>query len=190
MPKLLKIWLAVGGLVLIAVVVFAVRFVMYPTKDYQNEGPSMEPTLFANQPFTAGPSSDIERGDIVVYHSPGDRVDNVKRVVAIGGDHVRIEPGCTLEVGGATLTREAVECPEGDYLGTSEDERRCFREGGAASASRVILDSGSGCRPTDLEVPSGHVFVLGDHRDRSNDSSNPHVGAIPVEQVVGVVELD
>lgn len=36
-------------------------------------------------------------------------------------------------------------------------------------------------------VPDGHVFLLGDHRDRSNDSRNPRIGLVPVSRLKGRV---
>jgi hypothetical protein len=34
-------------------------------------------------------------------------------------------------------------------------------------------------------VPNSHVYVMGDHRDRSNDSRNPAVGMIPLDMIKG-----
>jgi signal peptidase I len=34
-------------------------------------------------------------------------------------------------------------------------------------------------------VPEKHVFVMGDHRDMSNDSRNPDLGAIPLSRIKG-----
>ncbi len=36
-----------------------------------------------------------------------------------------------------------------------------------------------------VTVPEGHVFVRGDHRDRSNDSTNPRIGPVPISRVKG-----
>jgi signal peptidase I len=90
--------------------------------------------------------------------------DLVKRVIGVGGDHVRC---CSTDgrivLNGVPLTEPYVK--PGD---TSDDVR------------------------FDVTVPEGRIFVMGDNRNASADSRyhlNDNQGTVPVDNVVGRVVL-
>lgn len=96
---------------------------------------------------------DVERGEIIVFLSPhespqngGDRIDLIKRVVAVGGDTIEIRAK-KLFVNGEPV----------------QDEHANF------------LDPRRGNVPTrddfgPVRVPPGKLFMMGDNRDQSHDS--------------------
>lgn len=110
------------------------------------DGSSMQNTLQDGQHLLI---SDLfyeaERGDIVVLQSSDISIKTpiVKRIIALGGDRVKMENG-TVYVNGKALTENYVL--EGCHF------------------SSVPMDF------PEITVSEGHVFVLGDHRDRSSDS--------------------
>ena len=83
----------------------------------------------------------IQRGDIVVFRYPRDPSKSyIKRVIGVAGDRVRIEDGQVF------LNDRPIE---EDYVPRDfADQRSC----------------------PELTVPSESFFVLGDHRNMSNDS--------------------
>ncbi len=84
----------------------------------------------------------VRRGDIVSFQAPGDAsVRFLKRVVALGGDHIAIRDDVLY------VNSSPVDEPYVRHLGRG---RREFM------AERV--------------VPAGQVFVMGDNRDTSSDS--------------------
>ncbi len=98
-----------------------------------------------------------ERGDIIVFedHSTGNNAPLIKRVIAIEGDTVEIV-GQSVYVNGDRLIE--------DY---------------------VFIDYTYYQEPIKVLVPEGEVFVLGDHRNNSQDSRI--FGTVDVDSILGKV---
>lgn len=111
----------------------------------------------------------LRRGEIIVFRSPlSPKEDLTKRVIAIAGD--------TVELRDKTVFLNGTEAVEGYARHTRSSEK-------------LVGDS---LGP--LTVPPGSLFVLGDNRDESNDSSvwkDPKTGSpapfIHAADVRGVV---
>lgn len=151
-------------------------------RSFNVSGPSMESTLFTNDrlivnrlPVTWSQMRNQdyipERGQIIVFKNPkhssglGDEYI-VKRVIAFPGERVVVEDG--------VLTVYNDKNPNGFTPDTEFNG-----EPGSYTSGRV-----------DTVVPSGTLFVCGDHRigDYSYDSRSG-LGTIPYYDVVGPVSL-
>jgi signal peptidase I len=96
----------------------------------------------------------IERGDVVVFRYPGDPSKNyIKRVVGVPGDRIEIVRGAVL-VNGQPL--------EEPYLPEKFRDTRSMSE---------------------VTVPAGSYFMLGDHRNLSSDSRD--FGAVERDAIFG-----
>lgn len=126
----------------LAISAFIIIFLYQPVKV---EGTSMMPSLedqeriFVNKfVYRLEP---IERGDIVVFRYPRDPSKSyIKRVIAMAGDHVRIDGG-QVYVNDQALIET--------YVPTEYTDVRSY---------------------PDTVVPPDSYFVLGDHRSMSEDS--------------------
>jgi signal peptidase I len=111
---------------------------------------SMEPTLAVGDHYVVNRLTyrfrDPDRGDIIVFRSPVDgETGFIKRVIAVGGDTVELRDKHVI------LNGKPLEEPYTEYKRAKE-----------------TLD-GDNLGP--LQVPEGSVFVLGDDRDESFDST-------------------
>lgn len=159
---------------------------------------SMKPTLIENQRlilnrWTRTTKQMPERGDIVTFEAPMNsnaeeislenpvaqfqnlngwfnrfryyvleigKKSYIKRVIGLPGEHVKIENG-NVYINGEKL--------EEDYL-----------------ADTVVTESLGG-KFTDVTVPEGCIFVMGDNRPQSTDSRI--LGCIPIDKLEGKVVL-
>jgi signal peptidase I len=185
----------IGGAVLLALVIRTCLF-----EAFEIEGPSMEPSLLNGDrvvvaKFLYGlflPLRDEAElnwggpnlGDVVIIKSPADGVDIVKRVIGVAGDFVEIRNDRVFRNGEAMPREDKGPCT----TGTGASAYPPCRWYESEIAGKKFLTSASRVSPLDpmpVRVPEGHIYVLGDHRDQSNDSRNPAVGAIPVTRVKG-----
>lgn len=132
-----------------------VRFIVH--------GPSMESTFFEDQFLIVSRVNYLigepQRGDVVVFHFPGDpEQDYIKRVIGLPGDTVEIRD-TQVYVNDEVLDEPYINEP---------------------------CSSGS-CQDDTWEIAPDAYFVMGDNRNHSSDSRS--FDAIPRENIVGEVVI-
>ena len=154
-----------------------------------------------------------ERGDIAVIKAPRDKSDWIKRVIALPGDTVQMKDG-QLWLNGIAVPKVAVAdtevpvSPNSDCVSPVDAQYRrtntagvqvcgfpTFRETLPGGRSYLTMDLAQTAQDnTDpVIVPEGHLFLMGDNRDNSEDSRfDPLVGGLgmlPIENLVGRAEF-
>ncbi|MCB1018312.1 MAG: signal peptidase I [Bryobacterales bacterium] len=139
----------------VALAAIVIVFLYQPVKV---EGTSMLPWLQDQQRIFVNKFvysyGEIERGDVIVFRFPLDPSKSyIKRVVGVPGDHVEIVAG------------------------------ELFINGDMVDESYVAPEFEDHSSHPPIDVPEGHFYVLGDHRNTSNDSRI--WGTVPREFVTG-----
>ena len=126
-----------------------------------------------------------QRGDVVVFRYPVDPAVNfIKRLVGLPGDTISYRDK-ELYINGERIPRESNGRFTSDDLkcSTPRSDALHFTESLGAVEHGILLHSNSGFRNNQWQVPEGHYFVMGDNRDRSNDSRE--WGFVPEENLMG-----
>ena len=122
---------------------------------------------------------DPERGDVMVFRFPEEpSVNFIKRVVGLPGDRIRYE-GKQLYINGEPVTKVLIE--EGPEL----SPQQLLLEEQLVEVSHFIYNNprDPGPQMSEVVVPEGHYFTMGDNRDHSNDSR--YWGFVPEDNIVG-----
>ncbi len=145
---------------LVIAIVIAVVVIIFVYQPVKVEGTSMMPGLvdqeriFVNKFIYSFRIGEIQRGDLVVFWYPADQSKSyIKRVIGVPGDLVSIDRGA-VRINGRPIQESYVP--------------------------REYRDTYS---MPPLKVEPGHYFVLGDHRNSSNDSRS--WGLVPRSCIYG-----
>jgi len=159
-----------------------------------------------NQKIVA--NKDPARGDVVVFKAPahGDQ-DWIKRVIGLPGDLVQMVDG-QLYLNGVPVPKQRIadfeiaisantQCYSLQFIaknaaGTDVCRYPHYRETLPGGRYYEVLDLG----PRQMDntdpvlVPEGHLFLMGDNRDNSEDSRFPAepgrgIGLVPMDNLVG-----
>ncbi|WP_240913932.1 signal peptidase I [Sphingomonas sp. HDW15A] len=169
--------------------------------------PPMKGRLFGSVP---------KRGDIVIVTPPGSNEDYIKRVIGLPGDTIELRGGRLIlngapvrsQVRPPTLVPVDANAPcgpaqfAGQYVEAGDGRAFCrlpiVRETlpGGVSYDTIDLGPSGGDDFGPLTIPQGHLFLMGDNRDRSADSrfelgppANGLGGPVPIENIGGRAEF-
>jgi signal peptidase I len=131
-----------------------------------------------------------KRGDVIVFRlPPNPKINYIKRLVGLPGDHVRVDENNLLYVNDKLMP----QTPGPAYSGPKQD---LYNYTGVPTAfeqldakrHRLMFANGS-VRSGEWVVPAGHYFFMGDNRNNSKDSrwldEMDAPGFVPEQNLVG-----
>lgn len=158
--------------------------------------PSMEPTLVAGDRILVSQLTpgliDLQRGDVVVFKDPGEWLDPVPTAERGPVTEAVVDAltfvGVLPQDSGEHLVKRVVGLP-GDTVACCDAEGRLTVNGDPLEEPYVYQGNAPSDMTFQVEVPEGRLWVMGDHREASQDSrwhqDLVDQGTVPEENVVG-----
>ncbi len=145
----------VNALVVVAAVAALIATLILPV--LQIAGTSMEPSLNNGDIVLMIKNGKPETGDLCAFYYSNKIL--IKRVIAVPGDYLWIDPDGTVHLNGQVLDEPYV---------TQKALGECDID-------------------FPYQVPENHYFVMGDHRETSIDSRSSTIGCIADDQIIGKI---
>lgn len=186
----------------ILLIVFLLRSFLY--EPFRIPSGSLEPTLLTGDfilvnKFDYGirlpvihnklfGKAEPQRGDIMIFRwPPNPSYDFIKRVIGIPGDHISYI-NKELTINGKKIPQEFLANTLTKNESGEEWKAEEKQEDLLGIKHKIYVDPSKASRDfTDIVVPSGMYFVMGDNRDDSADSR--FWGFVPEENIVGKAVL-
>lgn len=143
----------VNALIVVAAIAALVATLVFPV--LQIAGTSMEPSLTDGDFVLLMKSDNLKTGDLCAFYYSNKIL--IKRIIAVPGDYLWINPDGTVYLNGTELDEPYVN---EKALGECDVE-------------------------FPYQVPENAYFMMGDHRETSIDSRSSTIGCIAEDQIVG-----
>lgn len=145
----------VNALIVVAAIAALVATLIFPV--LQIAGTSMEPSLTDGDFVLLMKTDNLKTGDLCAFYYSNKIL--IKRIIAVPGDYLWINPDGTVYLNGTELDEPYVN---EKALGECDVE-------------------------FPYQVPENAYFMMGDHRETSIDSRSSTIGCIAEDQIVGKI---
>lgn len=143
--------------------------------------------------------SEPERGDVIVFRPDGIKDNYIKRLVGLPGDEVQMIGG-QVYINGLAVAQRAQGAKPFTYTNSNNIDVNVTvntvveTQGNGKSYSIFDTEVNNSLDNTPvIKVPEGYYFLLGDNRDRSQDSRvkvrNGGAGLVPSTNIIGKAEI-